>query len=91
MLKKQNKNIVQISKGDKRYFILESNICDHKLRTQAEVIPKNLFQHGSSFMKAYSNKEKYKQRHFLNVGRKVRKAGHRNAKRTFSQAPDAVR
>lgn len=87
MLKKQNKNIVQISKEDKRYFILESNICDHSLRTQAEVIPTNLFQHGSSFMKAYSNKQKYKQRHFVNIGRKVRKAGHRNLKEDFLTGP----
>lgn len=78
-------------KGDKRCCILESTICDHSLRTQIEIAVPHPPTHDPTVSWRFSSDEvKYKQRHFLNVHGKVRKAGYSNTKRTLLQAPDAV-
>lgn len=82
-------------KGDKSCFILEPAICDHSLRTQIEVpAPLTPLKPCSNMVTVSwrfdSDEVKYKQRHFPNVRRKIRKAGYSNAKRTLLQAPDAT-
>lgn len=39
------------AKTETRKFILESNMSDHSLRTQIQLVPNSMFHHGNSLMK----------------------------------------